>query len=608
MKAASEVDWQPAFIGKRMQDWLTNMGNWNISRKRYYGLPLPFYPCECGHLTVVGSKEELLELSLDKNVDLPELHRPWIDKVKIKCPHCQKEVSRVPDIGDVWLDAGIVPFSTLGYFKDREEWKKNFPAQWVTEMHEQIRLWFYSLLFMSVTLTGKAPYEKVQSYGKVVAEDGTKFSKTGFMIKFDEAADKIGADAVRYLFAASPTNNDVRFGFAAGEEARRKLLGLWNIYSFFMTYAEIDKPEIKDEKSENLVDIWLRNRVDSFISKAKKYYEEYSTSEIIKEFESCIDDVSNWYVRINRRRFWKNSIDSNKQSAYNTLYYAIKRICQVMAPIVPFMAEYIWQNMIRKYENAPESVHLSDFPVAGEFDENVLKETEEVREIVNRALKLRNEQNIKVKQPLAVLYIGKCFEKALAYEKIIKEELNVKNIVVLEDFESLKDNFISLDFKVAGRALKADLNKVKNLCDSLSEETKKALALEVKENSSINLPGYGEVSSDCFAVVSKDKEGIAADGELLVALDVKVTPQLKAEGIYREILRHCQVLRKEAGFEVSDRVTISFETQSEKIKEVLNTYEKNIAQETLSEIKEITDPRETKEVSVDGESLKINIK
>ena len=375
-----------------------------------------------------------------------------------------------------------------------------------------------------------------------------------------------------------------------------------------MTYAEIDKPEIKDEKSENLVDIWLRNRVDSFISKAKKYYEEYSTSEIIKEFESCIDDVSNWYVRINRRRFWKNSIDSDKQSAYNTLYYAIKRICQVMAPIVPFMAEYIWQNMIRKYENAPESVHLSDFPVAGEFDENVLKETEEVREIVNRALKLRNEQNIKVKQPLAVLYIGKCFEKALAYEKIIKEELNVKNIVVLEDFESLKDNFISLDFKVAGRALKADLNKVKNLCDSLSEETKKALALEVKENSSINLPGYGEVSSDCFAVVSKDKEGIAADGELLVALDVKVTPQLKAEGIYREILRHCQVLRKEAGFEVSDRVTISFETQSEKIKEVLNTYEKNIAQETLSEIKEITDPRETKEVSVDGESLKINIK
>ena len=328
---------------------------------------------------------------MDKNVDLPELHRPWIDKVKIKCPHCQKEVSRVPDIGDVWLDAGIVPFSTLGYFKDREEWKKNFPAQWVTEMHEQIRLWFYSLLFMSVTLTGKAPYEKVQSYGKVVAEDGTKFSKTGFMIKFDEAADKIGADAVRYLFAASPTNNDVRFGFAAGEEARRKLLGLWNIYSFFMTYAEIDKPEIKDEKSENLVDIWLRNRVDSFISKAKKSYEEYSTSEIIKEFESCIDDVSNWYVRINRRRFWKNSIDSDKQSAYNTLYYAIKRICQVMAPIVPFMAEYIWQNMIRKYENAPESVHLSDFPVAGEFDEKVLKETEEVREIVNRALKLRNK-------------------------------------------------------------------------------------------------------------------------------------------------------------------------------------------------------------------------
>ncbi len=611
IKAAEKVNWQPAFIGKRMQDWLSNMGDWNISRKRFYGLPLPFYHCEeCGHLTVIGSKEELLELSTEKNVSLPELHRPWIDKIKIKCPHCGKEVSRVPDIGDVWLDAGIVPFSTLGYFKDRSEWKKNFPAEWVTEMQEQVRLWFYSLLFMSVTLTGKAPYEKVQSYGKVVAEDGTKFSKTGFMIKFDEAADKIGADATRYLFASAPMAGDVRFGYSIGEEARRKLLGFWNIYSFFMTYAEIDNPTIQNLKSENLIDKWLKNRIDYFIEKSKKAYEEYSINDVIKEFEQCIDDVSNWYVRINRRRFWKNSLDKDKQDAYNTLYYAVKNICQVMAPIIPFMSEQIWQNMVKKYENSEESVHLSNFPEISEnYDSEILEDVKEVRSVVTHALKLRNEKSIKVKQPLSDLYIGKSFEKSVSkYESIVKEELNVKNIEYLENFDTLKESFIALNFHVAGKILKSDSNKVKNAIINLSNEENKILASSLSSKENIDIPGYGEVPSNCFTLTKKEKENIVIDPEIDVALNTLITSFLRSEGIYREILRHCQVLRKESGFDVSDRVTIGFKTNSSKIEEVLKFYTNDIAKETLSEIKEIENPRNSKKVSVDDEELEIFIK
>jgi isoleucyl-tRNA synthetase len=250
LQAASGVQWEPAFAGKRMQDWLTNMGDWNISRKRFYGLPLPFYPCEkCGHLTVVGSKEELRQLGGEKVDSLPELHRPWIDEIKIKCPVCGESVERVPEVGDVWLDAGITPFSTLGYFTDRTEWEKQFPLELVLEMNEQIRLWFYSLLFMSVTLTGKAPYERVMTHGSVVQEDGSRFHKSGYMIKFDEAVEKIGSDAIRYLYAGANTSVDVRFGYHLGDEARRKLLGFWNIYTFFMTYANIDNPVVTSEKS-----------------------------------------------------------------------------------------------------------------------------------------------------------------------------------------------------------------------------------------------------------------------------------------------------------------------------------------------------------------------
>jgi len=535
IEAANTVKWDPPFIGKRMLDWLENMGDWNISRKRFYGLPLPFYPCgACGHLTVVGSKEELFELGGDTALGLPELHRPWIDGVEIKCPKCQNPVARIPEVGDVWLDAGIVPFSTLGYFSDRAEWEKNFPAEWVIEMQEQIRLWFYSLLFMSVAITGRAPYERVQINSWVLAEDGSKFSKTGHMIRFDEAAEKIGADAIRYLFAGANTSNEVRFGFSLGEEARRKLLGFWNVYSFFMTYAKIDSPKIEKtaQKSNNLTDRWLRSRVAEFVNKAKKSYENYNSAEVVREFELCIDDVSNWYVRSNRRRFWKDRLDADKLCAYGALYGAIKTISQVMAPILPFVTEHIWQNMVLVYEEGEQtSIHLSDFPETSEFDPQILEETQKVREAIAFALKLRNEQNIKVKQPLAALYLQKSFEKYSEYNPIILEELNIKKIVYR---------------------------------------------------------GEGELNAPA-------------------ALELEMTPELFDEGIYREILRHCQVLRKKAGFAVTDRVVLAFETKSEKIRSVIDSYAGDIARETLSEIGEIENPAMKKEIELAAGKVCISI-
>jgi len=530
IEAAQTVMWEPPFIGKRMLDWLNNMGDWNISRKRFYGLPLPFYPCEsCGRLTVVGSKDELIELSGDAARELPELHRPWIDGVKIKCPVCGGMVARIPEVGDVWLDAGIVPFSTLGYFSDKEDWEQNFPAEWVIEMQEQVRLWFYSQLFMSVAITGRAPYERVQTNNWVLAEDGAKFSKTGFMIRFDEAADKMGADAIRYLFAGAPASSDVRFGYSLGENARRKLLGFWNIYTFFMTYAKIDNPAIDNKESDNLTDKWLVGRVAAFVNEAAKGYENYSTVEVVRSFEQCVDDVSNWYVRINRRRFWKESMDSDKRGAYNTLCSAIKKISQVMAPILPFMTEYIWQNMTRVYEpGEAESIHLSDFPAAAEYDATILGDVEEVRAVIAQALKLRNMQNLKVRQPLSALLLGERYKKLSEYNTVICEELNVKKIVYVGGEE--------------------------------------------------------------------------------IAIDATITPELKAEGIYREILRHCQLLRKKAGFAITDRVTLSFETESETVGAIVKMYADDIARETLSEIRNTADSVISKELDLDEGKIVISVK
>jgi len=590
---AKKVKWNPAYQEKRMIDWLENMSNWNISRTRYYGLPLPFYNCECGHLTVVGSKEELKDLAVDPKVvdDLPELHRPWIDEVKIRCPHCGKEVSRVPEVGDVWLDAGIVPFSTLKYFEDREYWKSYFPAEYVIEMKEQIRLWFYSLLFMSTVLEGVPPYEQVGTYSTVLSEDGTRFSKTGFMIEFNDAADVIGADVTRYLFAATSTQSDVRFGYSLGDEVKRKLLSYWNMGVFFDTYASIDNPDLSKIKLDinklDITDKWLVRATDKFITDATKSYNDYDIKTIIDLHEKFVDEVSNYYIRVNRRRFWKSENDDDKLVAYKVLFDAIKKSMQVMAPIIPFMMEHMWQNLILKYEDVEESIHLSTWPeVSGlKVEDEIIEYTKVGRDLITLALRLRNEANIKVRQPLNTLYVvGENVEGAVsALLEVIKKELNVKNVEVLLDSSSLEDKYLSLNFRTAGAVLKGDVNKVKEYLEGLSFEDMEVLTEKIIAGEKVNVLDY-ELDGEAFVINAKEKEGItlASENGVTAALDMNISEELVNEGLVREFVSKIQQLRKSSDFEVVDRIDITVDGD----KEVLNAiklFEDYIRVETLAD-------------------------
>lgn len=600
IKVAESVKWEPESNGKRMVDWLNNMGDWNISRKRYYGMPLPFYVCEkCGHVHVVGSKKELRELAVDPaKVDaLPELHRPWIDSVEIKCPECGESVKRVSEIGDVWLDAGIVPFSTTGYFTDKEEWKKNYPADWIVEMREQVRLWFYSMLFMSTVLEDRAPYKRVLCHSSVVAEDGSKFSKTGFMIRFDEAAEKIGADTVRYMYAGAPVANDVRFGFNLGDEARRKLLSFWNTYTFFETYARLDKPNFEgytpDKSAMTVTDRWLVTRTNEFIRKATAQMDDFKAYNVIKEFEVFVDDISNWYIRTNRRRFWKTGDEKDKTLAYWVLFNAINTCVKVMAPIIPFMTEEIWQNLTRRVLPSSElSVHLSDWPkeIEGFEDDGILSQTADAREVIAVAMRLRNEHQIKVRQPLSTLYIA-CddaeAEKIKTFEKNILDELNIKKLVHVSDNSVLEDNFLAVNFRAAGAVLKQNVNKMKQALENASKEEMASYTEKAKNSEKVLVKGFDEAyDSSIFTVMTKTKDGIVSaecQNKTVVALDVTLTEDLIKEGAVRDVVRQCQLLRKEAGYEVEQRVVLWISSGSEFIMNALKENAGHMKNELLAD-------------------------
>lgn len=623
--AADTVRWEPDFAGKRMKDWLTNMGDWNISRKRFYGLPLPFYPCKkCGHLTVVGSKEELIELSENHSLEgVPHLHRPYIDKIKIRCPHCGELVERVPEVGDCWLDAGITPFSTKKYFEDKEYFNKNFPSETVIEMKEQIRLWFYSLLFMSVVLTGKAPYERVVTHSSVINEDGTKFSKTGNMIRFDEAAEKMGADPVRYLFCSAPVTNDVRFGYNLTDEARRKMLSFWNVYVFFNLYASLDNPDVENHKVDYSTlthsDKWLLARTDSFLAVADEGMKACRLSNVIKEFESFTDDVSNWYIRINRKRFWKSTDKADQMNAYWCLYRAIKVTLGVMAPIIPFLTDYIWQNTVRCLEkDAPVSVHLSDYPVAlGVKDmkgfENVLDETEAAREVLTIAQRMRNEAQMKVKQPLSELIVvadEKTENNVRHLVNVIKDELNVKDVVFAKDESAFNEHYYTVNFRAAGQKLKGEAQNLKKAVEALDAEGMANLD-KAYADGNISVGKFTDLTKDMFDCHDRPKSGfiVAKENGFTLALNVILTPELIREGMVRETIRQIQVLRKDAGYAVEQRIKASIETADKDLSQAIDEYADRIKTDILAtELTEIAAPDIEKTISVGQKELVIKLK
>ncbi len=622
LKAVDTVRWQPEFMKKRMTDWLENMGDWCISRKRFYGLPLPFYVCKkCGEITVVGSLDELKKLSSEEEVNkLPHLHRPYIDEIEIKCPHCGEKVKRVTEVGDCWLDAGITPFSTKKYFTDRKFWEQNFPAECVIEMKEQIRLWFYSLLFMSVALTGRAPYEKVIGFAALVAEDGSKFSKSGKNnISFFDACNKIGADVIRYMFASNNMLSDTRFGYGITDDIRRKLLGLWNAYIFFNTYAVIDEPKLNNFTPviTNVTDKWLVEVTNKFIANSKKYYDDQQFYLVVRDFEKYVDDLTNWYIRVNRRRFWKSDDEEDKRVAYWCLYNAIKNACQVMAPIIPFMTEHIWQNMVRSFEpNSSESIILSNFPsvMLDIKNENLEEKTDIARNIIALAQRLRNENQLKIKQPLKEMFV--CADVSVKpsvelFGDIIKDELNIKELIFEENVERFNERYLTVNFKTAGAVLKGDVQKLKLALQQLSDADMAKVVKEYDEGK-VSVGEFRNLDSNLFSIASKPKEEfvIMSDGGITVVLDITIDRELMLEGMFRELTRTAQVLRKEAGFKVEDRIIFSFKTQSETLNEVIKIYKEKIKAEVL--IKEIVENIEDfsidKVVNVNEEEIEIKMK
>ncbi len=595
LKAIEDVEFKPAYAKKRMQDWLNNMGDWNISRSRFYGLPLPFYICpKCGKMHVVGSLEELRELAVDKEkVDkIPNLHRPWIDDVEIMCS-CGEKVKRVSEVGDCWLDAGITPFSTKKYFTDKKYFNENFPNDYVCEMIEQIKLWFYSLLIMSVVLTGKAPYKKVVTHQYVKDENGNEFHKSGGnSLDADKVADEVSADAIRYLYGSANTNNEMRFGYNLCNEARRKILAFWNIYTFFVTYAVIDNPDIAgykiNYKNLNITDKWLLEKVNQFVANADKAYDDNRQYDVVKDFEVLVDDISNFYIRANRKRFWKNS-STDQMDAYWCLYYAIKSLTQVMSPIIPFVTDHIWHNLVVSVEpNEAPSVHLSKFPTPLK-DVNfgdIVGQADKAREVINLALKLRNEYNLKVKQPLSALYVqgDDSYKDAVtAFKTIVLDELNVKNIIFNADNNKFNDVKIKLNFKEAGAVLKGEVNNVKTYLEGLSLEESAKLAEELNSGE-VNLDKYGKLPAKLFmvALVPKAEFAVAHLDNTLVALDTVVTDELKKEGVSRELTRSLQVARKEADFDLTDRIILDFTGSDKEILDLVEYDKDKIMAETLA--------------------------
>jgi isoleucyl-tRNA synthetase len=621
LEAARTVLWMPEHIGKAMEDWLTNMSDWCISRKRYWGLPLPFYICpHCGALTVVGSREELRALAVDPAAvdQLPELHRPWIDDVRIRCPECKGEAPRVIEVGDCWLDAGIVPFSTLGYFGDHAAWERAYPAEWISEMREQVRLWFYSMLFMSVTLEGRSPYEKVLSYESVVSEEGARFSKTGFMIQFDDAVNKVGADPMRYLFGSRPVTVNMRFGYNLAEQAARKIADLWNIYVFLVNYAILDQPDLSQPVPADtlqVTDRWLLARTAQMIDYVKKGYEEYDTPSVIRDVEAYLDDVSNWYVRVSRRRFWRSGHEDDKRAAYSSLLAALKSTTLVLSPIIPFVTERIWQNAVRGLEaGAAVSVHHADWPEPPEAwrDDALLGRTETVRDAIRLGLKVRAQAQVRVRQPLAAAWVVCPPATAEALQEqsaLIQSELNVKEVRSVRDSSAFFRRAVKVDWKTANAHLRREAGRFRAAFEALDDVAREALAPQFAAGGEVTVRGFdAPVPANLFRMDQETdpRYGVAEEAGLLVALDLQLTDPLKREGIARDLVRNLQVARKDAGLSVSQRIELGLATESREIQEAICEHREYIKDELLAttlEYGELVPYRAKVDVSLDGHSV-----
>jgi isoleucyl-tRNA synthetase len=563
-----KVEWVPEYMGKRMDDWLRNMGDWNISRRRYYGLPLPFYPCACGHLNVIGSRAELAERALEGMEQLEELRRPWVDRVPIRCESCGERVTRVAEVGDVWLDAGIVPFSTLGWesaerveegyatgaargltradLPDHAYWEKWFPADWVSEMREQIRLWFYSQFFMSCVLVGRSPYTRVLGYEKMLAEDGREMHGSwGNMIKAEDAFAQMGADVMRWQFCAQPPDRNLLFGYGPAHEIKRRLLTFWNSVRFLVDYGNIEgfAPAWSGRDPAELdlrpLDRWLVERTKRLVAEATAAYDATLTVDVMRSFDAFVDDVSNWYIRRSRRRFY-----SFDEAAFRTLWYALVQSLRVVAPVMPFLTDHLWRNLV---QDGPASVHLAGWPEPGAPDDALLAEIAEVRRVVELGRQARAASQLKLRQPLRRLVVAGASPVAHGHADEIADELRVKE-VEFGDVEA-SELRVKPNLPVLGPKLGAALRDVR---DRLARGE-----FEELDGGRFQVDGHVlEPEEVLVERVGREGWAVAADAGLTVALDMALDDDLRLEARLLDRIHEVNVLRKESGLEITDRIAL----------------------------------------------------
>ena len=623
------VNWIPDSIGKgRFGDWLENIQDWGISRNRYWGTPLPVWECECGHQECIGSRAELAERSGNPEDAKVELHRPYIDAVTFKCPDCGKEMHRVPEVIDCWFDSGAMPFAQHHYpFENKDVFEKQFPAKFISEAVDQTRGWFYSLMAESTLLFNKAPYENVIVLGHVQDENGQKMSKSkGNAVDPFDALETYGADAIRwYFYTSSAPWIPKRFSGKLVQEGQRKFMGtLWNTYAFFVLYANIDQFDATkytlDYEKLSVMDKWLLSKLNSAIKGTDENLANYRIPEAAKVLDEFVDDMSNWYVRRSRDRFWAKGMEQDKINAYMTLYTALVEICKAAAPMIPFMTEEIYQNLVRSINTeAPESIHLCDFPAVNEawIDKELEKNMDEVLKIVVMGRACRNSANIKNRQPIGNMYVKAPNVLPEYFVEIIEDELNVKKVNFTEDVSAYTSYTFKPQLRTVGPKYGKFLGQIQKALAEL--DGNKAMA-ELKANGVLALPSVSDdvkLSEEDLLITMTQMEGYVTEGDntVTVVLDTNLTPELVEEGFVRELISKIQTMRKEAGFEVMDKISIYYHAD-EKVADIFNKYGNDIMGDVLgTEVVAEADSFDSgengiycKEWNINGEKVLLGVK